>query len=230
MQNVEATPGDIIDQVHDHSKSSYIFKPNVVVINVGTNDCARNIDVSNVGTRMMSLLEDLWAQEGMGNTLIILSTLLPSGDATCINNRGLINDHYIVLVRTLRYQGRPISIVNMDDWLTINDIQDGTHPTDYGYIKMANAFWYAIEQAAIDNMIPVAAEMEAIISNTCDKVYGSGTYAGGLTQKGSGLGDGIYYHDSEDKGIVLTITSDFDRGQWFFARYVIFPRGEFTQY
>jgi hypothetical protein len=39
-----------------------------------------------------------------------------------------------------------------------------------------------------------------------------------LTQQGSGVDDGIYYHESTPKDIVLTVTSDWDRNQWRFAR------------
>ncbi|KAF7531462.1 hypothetical protein G7054_g8866 [Neopestalotiopsis clavispora] len=217
--NVEATPGDLVDQVHERSKLSYAYKPNVVMINAGTNDCVRTIDISGIGSRMTSLINDIWAADGMRNTLILLSQVLPSGDATCQNNnRASINTQYADLARTLRAQGRPISLVSMDS-LSVGDLVDGTHPTDYGYAKMASAWWKALEQAAADKLISAPADMaDGVGSNTCDATYGSGTYAGGLTQRGSGVGDGIYYHESQPKDVVLTISSGFDRGQWFFAR------------
>lgn len=189
------------------------------MINAGTNDCVRTIDISGIGSRMTSLINDIWAADGMRNTLILLSQVLPSGDATCQNNnRASINTQYADLARTLRAQGRPISLVSMDS-LSVGDLVDGTHPTDYGYAKMASAWWKALEQAAADKLISAPADMaDGVGSNTCDATYGSGTYAGGLTQRGSGVGDGIYYHESQPKDVVLTISSGFDRGQWFFAR------------
>ncbi|ETS78505.1 hypothetical protein PFICI_10567 [Pestalotiopsis fici W106-1] len=220
--NVEATPGDIVDQVHERSKLSYGFKPNVVLINAGTNDCTRSIDIQSIGERMSSLINDIWAADGMENTLILLSQVLKNADGTCTQNRVTINAQYNSLAQTLRSQGRPISIISMD-YIDLDDLQDGTHPTDYGYVKMANVWWTAIEEAAIDGLISAAGDMDTVSSNTCDKEYGSGTYAGGLTQRGSGVGDGIYYHESEGKDVVLTISSAFDRGQWFFAR--LYGRG-----
>lgn len=43
-------------------------------------------------------------------------------------------------------------------------------------------------------------------------------YAGGHSQLGSGIDDGIYYHDSQEMGVILNVTSGFDRNQWRFAR------------
>ncbi|KAI4602200.1 hypothetical protein KJ359_009438 [Pestalotiopsis sp. 9143b] len=216
-QNVEANPGDIVDQVHERSSLSYGYKPNVVMINAGTNDCTRNIDVASIGDRMRSLISDLWAADGMSNTLILLSHVLPNWDDTCRGNRATINAQYTSLARTLRAQGRPIAAVSMD-YMTEDDLLDGTHPTDYGYVKMANVWWTALEQAALDDLIPPPAKVDLANNNMCDKAPGAGTYAGGLTQRGSGVGDGIYYHESQPKDVVLTISSGFDRGQWFFAR------------
>ncbi len=45
------------------------------------------------------------------------------------------------------------------------------------------------------NRIVTPGEM-VLGSTVCDKVEGTGTDAGGLTQRGSGYEDGIYYHDS----------------------------------
>ncbi|CAM1501215.1 Fc.00g103770.m01.CDS01 [Cosmosporella sp. VM-42] len=51
----------------------------------------------------------------------------------------------------------------------------------------------------------------------CEKSYGDGVCVG-VTQKGSGESDGIDKHTSEKKGIIPSFESDFDWGQWFFAR------------
>ncbi|KAK8062432.1 carbohydrate esterase family 3 protein [Apiospora hydei] len=216
--NVEAKSGDVVTQIHAASRNSYDFKPNVVLINAGTNDANQNIDIPNIGVRMESMINDLWAADGMSDTLIVLSTLLPTTEATGASNGPSINSQYEALVQRLRSNGRPIVIAYMN-YLTISDLTDGTHPTDDGYRKMAYVWWVAIERAAAAGLIKPAAPLEGTTPDSkCDKVFSNGVYAGGLTQKGSGIGDGIYHHESQEKGIVLTVTSDFDRNQWFFAR------------
>ncbi|RYP36160.1 hypothetical protein DL767_003492 [Monosporascus sp. MG133] len=51
----------------------------------------------------------------------------------------------------------------------------------------------------------------------CEKTFGDGVYAGGLTQRGSGLDDGTYRHYSDEKVIIYTLESGWDRNRWVFA-------------
>lgn len=108
----------------------------------------------------------------------------------------------------------------MTGFITINDIQDGTHPTDAGYKKMASVFWYAI-QAALDlGYVTAPADSDyPDSSNTtvCLKSLGD-TKTMEETQIGSGTDDGIYVHKSTDMGIAYTITreaADVSNNFWF---------------
>ncbi|KFY71241.1 hypothetical protein V498_10156, partial [Pseudogymnoascus sp. VKM F-4517 (FW-2822)] len=49
--NHEAVSGDIISVAHDRLPNSIGYKPNVVIINLGTNDAVRNVEVSRAGSR-----------------------------------------------------------------------------------------------------------------------------------------------------------------------------------
>lgn len=173
----------------------------------------------------------------MADTLIVLTTILPTTNSVGSRNRIIVNEQYRNMINTLRGSGRPskpshppyailcliyvlistfiVVVGEMQDLIMLDDLADGIHPHDEGYKKMAWAIWVAIENANLDGLIKDAAPFEGTIpSTTCDKVFGSGTYAGGLTQRGSGIGDGIYYHDSQAMGVILTIYSDWDRDQW----------------
>ncbi|KAL4741342.1 hypothetical protein BDV11DRAFT_183431 [Aspergillus similis] len=55
--DLEARPGDTIDKVKAASVHSYRYKPNIVLINAGTNDCRLNNHISTAGDRMRSLIE-----------------------------------------------------------------------------------------------------------------------------------------------------------------------------
>ncbi|KAK6069383.1 killer toxin subunits alpha beta [Seiridium cupressi] len=225
--NHEATPGYIITQVRTAFQHSAGFRPNLVVMNCGTNDALQSIDPAGAGERLRSLLNDMWAVPGMENTCIMLSTLIPTTNPTGAANRVTINEQYRSLAADLFNAGKCVYLADMDPvgtigagWIsTVDDmISDGVHPNDSGHRKMASVLYAAINRAYNDGRIAAPSSSDPIANVGCDKTFGNGVYAGGLTQKGSGIGDGIYYHDSEGQGIIFTITSDWDRNQWFFAR------------
>lgn len=65
---------------------------------------------------------------------------------------------------------------------------------------MAATFLEAIYNALNAGRV-VAAAPFSTGSSVCDKFAGSGIDAGGLTQRGSGYHDGIYYHGSVEMGV-----------------------------
>lgn len=83
---------------------------------------------------------------------------------------------------------------------------------------MASVFYDAIMKAVSDEKIKNPAVMAKTGTTGCDKTFGNGVYAGGLTQRGSGRDDGTYKHASEYGGLLFSVTSDWDRDQWRFAR------------
>ncbi|KAL4747888.1 hypothetical protein BDW72DRAFT_196314 [Aspergillus terricola var. indicus] len=108
--DVEAHSGDLISQVHTAAKNSLAYKPNTVLINAGTNDCDFNVDPANAGERMRDLIETLINAPDMGNTLIVPSTLIPSGSDSLETNRPSVNAQFRALVPDMRDSSN-ISIV-----------------------------------------------------------------------------------------------------------------------
>ncbi|OBS29554.1 hypothetical protein FPOA_03491 [Fusarium poae] len=213
-RDFEATSGFTIDQVRDAARNSYGYKANVVLMNVGTNDANQN-KVDGAGDRLEGLLNDLWNSDGMSKTYVVVSSVLRRNDATAEKNRKEINEQYQKLVKRLKSVGKPITYIDID--IPLNELTDGIHPNDTGHKKMAIKFWYAIEWGFKAGLIAEAAPMTKSTGNTCDKQPGQAQY-GGVTQKGSGDDDGIYYHNSQEMGTVWSYTSEFDRDQWFFTR------------
>ncbi|KAJ4007802.1 hypothetical protein NW766_009607 [Fusarium irregulare] len=211
----EATSGFTIDQVRNAARNSYGYKPNVVIMNVGTNDANQN-KVDGAGNRLEGLLNDLWNAEGMSKTYVVVSSVIRRNDAKAESNRKQINEQYKKLISRLKATGKPITYVDIDIPLSqLNS--DGIHPNDAGHKKMAIKFWYGIEWGYQAGLIANAAPMSQSTGNTCDKQPGQAQY-GGVTQKGSGDSDGLYYHNSQQMGTIWSYTSEFDRDQWFFAR------------
>lgn len=86
---------------------------NIVLINLGTNDGNGNVDIVNIGARMESVLDDMWDADGMSDTCIMLSTLLPTTNKNGAANRAAINGQYRGLVTKKAGEGRCIYMADM---------------------------------------------------------------------------------------------------------------------
>lgn len=108
-------------------------QPNVVVINGGTNDAvkvaANDASVSTAGERMDDVLNALWNADGMSDTCIILSTLIPSNNPAGIVNIPLINAQYRNLITTRASEGKCIYLAEM--WPNGDSDQWFQFDTDY---------------------------------------------------------------------------------------------------
>ncbi|KAI1431194.1 carbohydrate esterase family 3 protein [Xylaria sp. CBS 124048] len=146
--DVEGWPGFIIEQVHKKAKTALPkYKPNVVLINVGTNDCSGNIDIPKAGERLTSLLDDVY--KGSPHATVILSTLLVRSDPKiqkCVLN---VNEQIRSVANTEREKGYRLVLADMQppSGPTTSELVDGTHPTDAGYAKMATIWFNGISEA-----------------------------------------------------------------------------------
>ncbi|PVH96898.1 carbohydrate esterase family 3 protein, partial [Periconia macrospinosa] len=208
--DVEGWPGATIDGVYDKANSAVPkYKPNVILLNAGTNDATGNM-VSGAGDRLEKLVR-LCLEKSPGVT-ILLSTLLPNGRAP--ENVVNINKQYRALAAKLRLEGKKVQIAEMHDgFITPEDIFDGTHPTGKGFSKMGSVWWAALELADAKNWLsPPSQDVNfhdgdtTSSDNTCDKEFGSGN-----SDPRSGeqilyavdpliANDGTYRHSSQPMG------------------------------
>lgn len=70
----EGVSGHRIDQVSENLERTIGMKPNLVLINVGTNDCQQSYQLDTAMDRLSALVEKAWKQSPQAT--IILSTLL----------------------------------------------------------------------------------------------------------------------------------------------------------
>jgi hypothetical protein len=105
--------------------------------------------------------------------------------------------------------GARIVLADMFTFISADELQDGTHPTDEGYVKMASVWWAAIQSAQSDGFLspPLDIGVSDQANNTCEKAYASGEDHYAQTQRGSGTDDGSYVHTSQDMGRLLKIAS-----------------------
>ncbi|KAF2825075.1 hypothetical protein CC86DRAFT_241827, partial [Ophiobolus disseminans] len=202
----EGHPGHRIDQITQNLDRSAGSKPNVYLINAGTNDCQQNyLKMEGATGRLDSLLKKAW--DLSGEATIILSTLLPSSneDSNPGSNERVnaLNNEIRDLARRLKGAGRRIQLADMNDgFITQTDLVDGVHPNGLGYRKMAAVWLAAIKQAGYEKMLQNPGDNgtpDDAPANSCDKIPG---YADGphKTQKGYGFDDGPYVHKGTPMG------------------------------
>ncbi|KAI1112294.1 carbohydrate esterase family 3 protein [Nemania sp. NC0429] len=169
----EGWPGDIISEVHDKAISATPkYKPNIVLINVGTNDCSGNVSISTAGKRISSLIDDVY--KGSSRTTVILSTLLVRSEKKyqdCVLD---VNSQFKTVAATQKANGRRLVLVDMQPPAgpTTAELVDGIHPTSAGYNKMATIWFKGIQAASTAGFLQ---EKENIPGNA-DGVPDRGVY------------------------------------------------------
>ncbi|KAL4860487.1 SGNH hydrolase-type esterase domain-containing protein [Aspergillus spectabilis] len=184
----EGHPAYRIEQVMQEATRSVGYKPNVVLINAGTNDATQGYFVGTAGERMDALLDHLYSS--IPDTTIILSTLLPNTARPALVAD--INVQYRRIYTRRSDAGDKIVLADMANALEVSDLIDDTHPNDEGYRKMATVWWAAIQATQRRGFLsaPADPEIDETAMNNCEKEYGSGQGHYAQTQRGSGADDG----------------------------------------
>jgi lysophospholipase L1-like esterase len=147
----EAYGGNRVSQIHDHATRIVPqLRPNLFVINVGTNNALQNRDVDVAGKDMQAFLDYLLSASPRAT--IVLSTLLTN---TVPNLEPLILDMNQQF-RTLfeKYENKSVVLAELHPLKggsrvpQVADIgPDGSHPTDHGYEIMGHLLADAIKDA-----------------------------------------------------------------------------------
>nr|OQN97569.1 hypothetical protein B0A51_18929 [Rachicladosporium sp. CCFEE 5018] len=125
------------------------FLPNVILLNIGTNNCGLKAkDPSAAPAQYRTLLDHIKSRDA--DALVVVSSLLPNLNAkvnTCVQN---LNVAIRRVAREAASRGQRIAIVDMYDAVPTSDIniKDGTHPNDDGYSRMAEVWYNGIIAAA----------------------------------------------------------------------------------
>lgn len=142
--DVEGWPGYRIEQVRQKANAAGgvgRWRPNVVLVNAGTNDATQGWNVSTAGERMEGLLRDVWSLSP--RAVVVLSTLLVNRGVEAERNVGVINRQLVDVAKRLREgEGRKVVLVDMhgEAGPGLGDLADSTHPNDVGYRKMADVW------------------------------------------------------------------------------------------
>ncbi|OTA88317.1 carbohydrate esterase family 3 protein [Hypoxylon sp. CO27-5] len=160
----EGWEGYKVDQVH--AKADKVvpkYKPNLILINVGTNDCIQNYDIPNAGNRMIRMLNDLYKESPRAT--IILSTLIVNANPKVQSRVKDFNNQLKLLADRYRAAHYRLVLVDMqsDAGPKLSDLnKDGVHPTDEGYKKMANIWFEGIKEADQQHFLQEAEKVNGI--------------------------------------------------------------------
>lgn len=170
---VEGWPGYRIDQVYAKAAVSVPRdQPNVVLLNVGTNDCVQNWNINgttklstaapvltanatlDVGARIRTLIEDImdWAPDAT----VVLSTLILNKNTATNALVDVANAQFRSVAADLQGAGQRVVLAEMSAAAggpNLTTMADRTHPNDIGYALMANKWYEALTEAGKNDMI-----------------------------------------------------------------------------
>ncbi|MEU3856469.1 ricin-type beta-trefoil lectin domain protein [Streptomyces sp. NPDC028722] len=141
----EGHSGWRIDQIAGIADSVLArYRPNVVTLEIGTNDLNQNYQVPTATDRLHALIDRITTDAP--DATVLVGTLIVSTNSTEEPNRPAFNAALPGIVRTEQAAGKHVRLVDMSA-LTASDLADALHPDDGGYRKMAGAFDDGIQAA-----------------------------------------------------------------------------------
>jgi len=140
-----SSKGGIAGAITDQSCSTY--KPNIVLLMIGTNDILQNIDLGKAPTRLASLVDEIITDAP--NALLVVSSIPPCcNDATVQSYNATIPD----MVKSRAQAGKHIlfvdahaAFVQNTNYKTDYISSDGLHPSSKGYAVIGDLFYGAIK-------------------------------------------------------------------------------------
>ncbi|WP_204052336.1 SGNH/GDSL hydrolase family protein, partial [Microbispora siamensis] len=114
------------------------YRPNVVLLHIGTNDMNNNDNPDGAPARLGSLIDQIFRADP--KVTLLVSTIVPS-------NWGPTQERILRFNKAIRSEigarwvaGKHVYMVNMNP-VTLTDLADLLHPNDSGYLKMAALFY-----------------------------------------------------------------------------------------
>ena len=172
---------DQIAAITDATLSRY--RPNVVTLEIGTNDLNQNYQVATAADRLSTLIDQI--TRNAPDATVLVGSLIVSTSPTEEASRPAFNQRIPGIVQAAQAAGRHVRLVDMGA-LNAADLSDSLHPNDNGFEKMANAFNAGVQAADAVGWIkaPVAlgGEVRSGIAGKCLDVSAAATANGTAVQ------------------------------------------------
>lgn len=140
-KNHEGHSGWRIDQISNNINTWMdTYKPQIVLLHIGTNDISQKYDLNNAPARLSDLIDKICAKLPSNGKLYV-ATIIPISYADVRS----YNSQVATVVQNKANQGKPVYLVDMYSALTLSDLADGVHPNANGYNKMGDVWYNAIK-------------------------------------------------------------------------------------
>jgi lysophospholipase L1-like esterase len=141
----EGHSGWRIDQIAGIADSVLAqYRPNVITLEIGTNDLNGNYQVPTAADRLSALIDQITADAP--DATVLVGTLIVSTSGTEEQYRPAFNARIPGIVQAEQAAGKHVRLVDMSA-LTAADLSDALHPNDNGFSKMADAFNSGVQAA-----------------------------------------------------------------------------------
>jgi lysophospholipase L1-like esterase len=138
--------GGIAGSITDNAISTY--RPNIVLLMIGTNDLNDNIDVANAPSRLGTLIDEIITDAP--SALVVVSTIIPIGAPGSDQRTQTYNAAIPGLVNARASAGKHVILV--DNYAAFSKTAnyqtalkaDGLHPNTAGYVILGDTFYGAI--------------------------------------------------------------------------------------
>ena len=162
----EGRPGERINQTIKFSSAALHQRPNVILLNVGSNDCVYHEDLDEAPARLKQLLNDIFGI--CPDATIVLSPLGPSSNTDYMQRFAGLNSAMPEMVESFVKHGKHIIIADTSNIDIGADMFDDLHLNDAGYYRLAKTFHAALIQANINGWItkPVSVSRKTLILET----------------------------------------------------------------
>ncbi|WP_405848887.1 ricin-type beta-trefoil lectin domain protein [Streptomyces sp. NBC_01518] len=176
----EGHSGWRIDQIAGIADSVLArYRPNVVTLEIGTNDLNGNYQVPTAPDRLRALIDQI--TRDAPDVTVLVGTVIVSTSGTEEANRSVFNATLPGIVQAEQSAGKHVRLVDMSA-LTSADLSDALHPNDNGFRKMADAFNAGVQAADAAGWIkpPVSAggQVRSGIAGKCLDVNGGNSANG----------------------------------------------------
>jgi len=159
------------------------YRPNVVTLEIGTNDLNGNYQIPTAADRLRALIDQITSDAP--DATVLVGTVIISTSSTEEANRPAFNAKLPGIVQAEQAAGKHVRLVDMGA-LTAADLSDSLHPNDSGFSKMADAFNAGIQAADaagwIKPPVSVGGQVRSGIAGKCLDVNGGNSANGTAAQ------------------------------------------------
>lgn len=167
----EGHPGATIRDTANFARASLGYRPNVILLHVGTNDFDINKPketTEDATDRLGGLIDELVFV--CPDATILVAQLVHAANPLYEKRIQLFNDQVPRIVAKRANAGHRVMVSDMRS-ITTKYLADGIHPTDVGYKKMADIWYDGIKAAYAKGWVqrPIGPDPPTAVSSTKDQ-------------------------------------------------------------